>query len=397
VSTEGAIAFFLPSLVGGGAERVVVNLAQGITERGIRVDLVLAAAQGPLLDQIPATVRLVDLHAPRVLRSLLPLAGYLRRERPRVLISSMGHANLIAIWAAKLAGGVAPLIVTEHNTLSQETQRQSRLVGKVWPRLLHVFYPWATSVVAVSRGAADDLARTAGLPRDRIEVVYNPVITPAMLALARAAPDHPWLARGQPPVILGVGRLTGQKDFRNLVRAFAEVRRRRPARLIILGEGPERTAIEDLAHELGVADDMSLPGFQDNALAYMAASAVFVLSSAWEGLPTVLIEALAAGTRVVSTDCPSGPREILQDGRLGALVPVGDAAALAAATLDALDRPAGAISPDALRPFTRDASVDHYLRVIESAAPAPARRVLAADAPATRVFTHPPGTPPRDA
>jgi glycosyltransferase involved in cell wall biosynthesis len=383
VSTEGAIAFFLPSLVGGGAERVVVNLAQGITERGIRVDLVLAAAEGPLLDQIPATVRLVDLGAPRVLRSLLPLAGYLRRERPRVLISSMGHANLIAIWAAKLAGGVAPLIVTEHNTLSQETQRQSRLVGKVWPRLLHVFYPWATSVVAVSRGAADDLARTAGLPRDRIEVVYNPVITPAMLALARQAPDHPWLARGQPPVILGVGRLTGQKDFCNLVRAFAQVRRRRPARLVILGEGPERPAIEALARELGVADDMALPGFQDNALAYMAGAAVFVLSSAWEGLPTVLIEALAAGTRVVSTDCPSGPREILQDGRLGALVPVGDAAALAAATLDALDRPGGAIPTDALRPFTRDASVDHYLRVIESAAPAPApaSRVSAADAP----------------
>jgi glycosyltransferase involved in cell wall biosynthesis len=124
---------------------------------------------------------------------------------------------------------------------------------------------------------------------------------------------------------------------------------------------------------------MALPGFQDNALAYMAGSAVFVLSSAWEGLPTVLIEALAAGTRVVSTDCPSGPREILQDGRLGALVPVGDATALAAATLDALDRPPGAIPADALRPFTRDASVDHYLRVIESAAPAP--RVSGADAP----------------
>ena len=384
MSTEGAIAFFLPSLVGGGAERVVVNLAQGITERGIRVDLVLAAAEGALLDQVSPTVRLVDLRAPRVLRSLVPLAAYLRRERPRVLISSMGHANLIAIWAAKLAGGVAPLIVTEHNTLSQETQRQSRLVGRVWPILLRTFYPWATSVVAVSRGAADDLARTAGLPRHRIEVVYNPVITPAMLALARQAPDHPWLAPGQPPVILGVGRLTRQKDFCNLVRAFAEVRRRRPARLVILGEGPERPAIEALARELGVAEDMALPGFQDNALAYMAGSAVFVLSSAWEGLPTVLIEALAAGTRVVSTDCPSGPREILQDGRLGALVPVGDAAALAGATLEALERPAIAIPTDALLPFTRDASVDHYLRVIESAAPA-----SAPPAPATGTQTGP--------
>lgn len=367
--THGAIAFFLPSLVGGGAERVIVNLAQGITERGIRVDLVLAAAEGPLLDQLPPAVRLIDLGATRVLRSIVPLARYLRRERPRVLVSSMGHANLVAVWAARLAGRVVPVIVTEHNTLSQETSRQSRLSGKLWPHLLRTFYPWATTIVAVSRGAADDLARTSGLPRDRVEVVYNPVITPTMMALARQAPDHPWFAAGQPPVILGVGRLTRQKDFATLLRAFAEVRRQRPARLLILGEGEDRPALEALATELAVADDLALPGFQENALAFMAGSAVFALSSAWEGLPTVLIEALAAGTRVVSTDCPSGPREILQDGRLGALVPVGNAAALAAAILEAMDRPTSVVPPDALTPFTRDASVDHYLQVIERAAP----------------------------
>jgi glycosyltransferase involved in cell wall biosynthesis len=366
---HGAIAFFLPSLVGGGAERVIVNLAQGITERGIRVDLVLAAAEGPLLDQLPPAVRLIDLGATRVLRSIVPLARYLRRERPRVLVSSMGHANLVAVWAARLAGRVVPVIVTEHNTLSQETSRQSRLSGKLWPHLLRTFYPWATTIVAVSRGAADDLARTSGLPRDRVEVVYNPVITPTMMALARQAPDHPWFAAGQPPVILGVGRLTRQKDFATLLRAFAEVRRQRPARLLILGEGEDRPALEALATELAVADDLALPGFQENALAFMAGSAVFALSSAWEGLPTVLIEALAAGTRVVSTDCPSGPREILQDGRLGALVPVGNAAALAAAILEAMDRPTSVVPPDALTPFTRDASVDHYLQVIERAAP----------------------------
>ena len=226
-STDGAIAFFLPSLVGGGAERVIVNLAQGIIERGIRVDLVLAAAEGALLDQLPSAARLVDLRAPRVLRSLVPLARYLRRERPRVLISSMGHANLVALWAAKLAGGSTPVVVTEHNTLSQETRHERRLSGRLWPHLLRTFYPWATTVVAVSRGAADDLARTSGLPRDRVEVVYNPVITPTMLSLARQAPDHPWFAPGQPPVILGVGRLTRQKDFFTLLRAFAEVRRQR--------------------------------------------------------------------------------------------------------------------------------------------------------------------------
>jgi glycosyltransferase involved in cell wall biosynthesis len=366
-SGPGPIAFFLPSLRGGGAERVILNLAQGITERGFPVDLVLAAAEGAFIDQLPTSVRLVDLHAPRVLRSLGPLAGYLRRERPRVLISSMNYANLIALWAARLARQATPVVVTVHTTLSESGRQQRRLSARIWPHLLRTFYPWAASVVAVSRGAADDLARASGLPRDRMEVVYNPVITPAGLAAASQAPDHPWFAAGQPPVILGVGRLTRQKDFPTLIRAFAEVRRRRAGRLIILGEGEDRPGLTALAAELGVADDVALPGFRDDAMACMAASGLFVLSSAWEGLPTVLIEALAAGTRVVSTDCPSGPREILQDGRLGALVPVGDAAALAEAMLDALERPAATLPPDALTPFTRDAAVDHYLRLIENA------------------------------
>jgi glycosyltransferase involved in cell wall biosynthesis len=364
-SRPGPIAFFLPSLLGGGAERVILNLVQGITERGLPVDLVLAAAEGPFLDQLPPAVRLVDLRAPRVLRSLGPLVGYLRRERPRVLVSSMSHANLVALWAARLAGRATPVVVTEHNTLS--AVEQGVLERGLWPPLLRAFYPWASQVVAVSHGAADDFARTSGLPRARMHVVYNPVITPAMMALARQTPDHPWFAPGQPPVILGVGRLTRQKDFPTLIRAFAEVRGRRPGRLIILGEGEERPGLEGLVRELGLSDHVALPGFRDNAMTYMAGSALFVLSSAWEGLPTVLIEALAAGTQVVSTDCPSGPREILQEGRLGRLVPVGDVAALAGAMVDALDRPSETVPLDALTPFTRDAAVDNYLRLIEIA------------------------------
>ena len=361
------IAFFLPSVRGGGAQRVIVNLAQGITERGLPVDVVLATAQGEFLDQLPPAVRVVDLGVRRLLRSLLPLTRYLRRERPRVLVSSMSHANVIALWAARLARRATPVMVTVHNTMSQSTPDRGGLAGGLEMRLLRTFYPWAASVVAVSRGAADDLARTSGLPRDRVEVVYNPVITTAMLAQARQPPDHPWFAVGQPPVILGVGRLSRQKDFPTLIRAFAEVRRRHPARLMILGEGEERPRLEALIRELGLTDEVALPGFRDNAMAYMAGSALFVLSSAWEGLPTVLIEALAAGTRVVSTDCPSGPREILQDGRLGALVPVGDAAALARSIVSALDRPGNAVPREALMPFTREAAVDNYLRLIESA------------------------------
>jgi glycosyltransferase involved in cell wall biosynthesis len=359
---RGRIAFFLPSVRGGGAQRVIINLIQGIVRRGEPVDLALAIHDGVFLDHIPPEVRVVDLGGRRLIGGFLPLVRYLRRERPRVLISSMSHANMLALWAARLAGGT-PVMVTVHNTMSEST-------GSDWgleQRLLRTFYPWARWIVAVSRGAADDLARTTGIARDRVEVIYNPVITPAILEQAARVPDHPWLAAGQPPVILGVGRLTRQKDFFTLVRAFAELRRRRTARLIILGEGEDRPGLEALIAELGVRDDVSLPGFRDSAPAYMARSALFVLSSAWEGLPTVLIEAMAAGTTVVSTDCPSGPREILQEGRLGALVPVGDAPALACAMERSLNAAGAKLPPDALREFTLDAAVDHYLRLIESA------------------------------
>jgi glycosyltransferase involved in cell wall biosynthesis len=364
-SKEKPIAFFLPTLAGGGAERVTVNLAEGMTERGYLVDLVVAKAEGAFLQELPPAVRLVDLRASRVLRSVWPLASYLRRTRPRALISSMSHANVVAIWASRLARRQTPVIATVHNTMSRSTPQQGRLAG-LWPHLLRTFYPWASAVVAVSEGAADDLASTSGLPRERVRVVYNPVITPAMQAQAGQSPDHAWFAPGQPPVILGVGRLTRQKDFPTLIRAFALVRKCRTARLMILGEGEDRSRLQALVEELGLAEDVALPGFTDKATSYMSGSAVFVLSSAWEGLPTVLIEALAAGTRVVSTDCPSGPREILQNGRLGALVPVGDVPGIARAISEALEQPPGSPPMDALKPFTRAAAVENYIRLMES-------------------------------
>ncbi len=191
MTVDGPIALFLPSVRGGGAQRVVVNLAQGITERGMAVDVVLATAEGIFLDQLPSTVRLVDLRAGRLLRSLGPLTRYIRRRQPKALISSMSHANVIALWAAKLARQATPVVVTVHNTMSQASEDQGSITRRLWPPVLRTFYPWADSIVAVSRGAADDFARTSGLPRDRVEVVYNPVITPAIMALARQARTTP--------------------------------------------------------------------------------------------------------------------------------------------------------------------------------------------------------------
>jgi glycosyltransferase involved in cell wall biosynthesis len=278
----------------------------------------------------------------------------------------MDHTNVVALWAQALSRVPTPVIATVHNTLSQTTKNSAGVDGWIWPFLTRTFYSRAYRIVAVSRGAADDLACTARIPREQIEVIYNPVITNALRERSAQAPGHPWYGVGQPPVVLGVGRLTPQKDFRTLIHAFAEVRRHRPARLIILGEGEERSELTALIAELGLEADSALLGFRDSVAAFMANAAVFVLSSAWEGLPTVLIEALATGTRVVSTDCKSGPREILQGGRLGALVPVGDATALARAIEAALDRPRTQLPPEALLPFTDEAAVDHYLRVIES-------------------------------
>jgi glycosyltransferase involved in cell wall biosynthesis len=364
--TSRPIAFFLPSVRQGGAQRVVVNLVQGIARRGLPVDLVLAEATGVFLGQLPREARVVDLRSRRLSRSIGPLITYLRRERPRVLVSSLTHANLIALWASRMAGRSTPVVATVHNTMSQASTERMGWVARLEPLLMRTFYPWSRGVVAVSVGAADDLARTVGLPREQISVIYNPVITPELLAVSRQPPGHPWFDPGQPPVILGAGRFTRQKDFPTLIRAFAELRRQLPARLIILGEGDGRGSLEALIAELGLTNDVALPGFKENAMAYMARSALFVLSSAYEGLPTVLIEALAAGTRVLSTDCPSGPREILQDGRLGALVPVGDPDALGAAMLATLKCPPGRAPQEALEAFTLDAAVENYLRLIES-------------------------------
>jgi len=315
---------------------VMVNLARGFYDQGINVDLVLAKAEGPYLSEVPAGVRVIDLHSSRVLFSLPGLVRYLRRERPQSILSAMNHANIVAIWARKLARVQSRVVVTVHNTLSRATTNSSNFRVRLMPRLIRIFYPWADAVVAVSGGVAEDLAKTTGLPQERIRVIYNPIVTPELLEKAKKAVEHPWFAPGEPPVILSVGRLTKQKDYPTLIQAFALVRRKYPARLMILGEGEERAKLEALAQELALQDDISLPGFVDNPYAYMARSAVFVLSSAWEGFGNVLVEAMAVGTPVVATGCPSGPAEILEGGKWGKLVPVGDANAMAQAILSTL-------------------------------------------------------------
>jgi glycosyltransferase involved in cell wall biosynthesis len=361
--SQRPIALFLPSLCFGGAERVAINLAGGLADLGVPTDLVAVSGRGEFASQIPSGVRVVDLGASRVLLSLPALVSYLRRERPAALISFMDHAGITALWARRLSGTPTRIICSVHSTLSQATRNRSTGRSRLLPAFVRWFYPWADEIVAVSEGVARDLSEATGLPLAKIRVIYNPVITADLIAAGARTPAHPWLTDGGPPVVLGVGRLTRAKDFESLVRAFARVRQQRPARLLILGEGEERTTLEALVRELDLGSDVELPGFVAGAQACMAHAAVFVLSSAWEGLPTVLIEALAAGTTVVATDCPSGPREILRGGELGRLVPPGDVEALAQGILAALTGSARRVPLTELSGFTQEVAARGYLRL----------------------------------
>jgi len=361
------IALFIPSLRGGGAEGMMVNLARGLVERDFAVDLVVAKAEGPYLSRVGGRVRLIDLGCRRTLRALPGLARYLRRERPAALLSAMDHANVVALLARGLARVPTRVVVsvrTTHSAVLQQAHDAKRKL--VMPFLIRRCYPWADGVVAISQGVAADLVETMGIRRESVRVIYNPVVTPDLERQAAEPVDHPWFAPGELPVILGVGRLTAAKDFPLLLRAFDRVRRECAVRLVILGEGEQRPHLERLVRELDLEQCVRLPGFVDNPYAYMSRAAVFVLSSAWEGFSNVVAEALACGTPVVSTDCPHGPAEILEGGKHGRLVPVGDTERLAEAIVATLAAP-----PDREavrqrgRVFSLERSVTEYLAVLE--------------------------------
>lgn len=360
--SSAQIAIYLRLLSGGGAERMMVNLMQGLADRGLSIDLVLNKADGPYLNLVPPQVRIIDLHAPRMFQGLPKLVSYLRRERPAAMLTTLHYNVEIAIWAKRLAGVDTRLAVREANTLSSQSKHCKT---DEWSgRLAKWFYPWADEIIAVSHGVADDLSKVTGIPTAQIKVVYNPVITPSLIENSRAALDHPWLLNKAAPVVLGVGRLSEQKDFSTLIKAFAQVRQHRAAHLLILGVGPERQSLLALADGLGVKADVAFLGFVSNPHAYMKQSDVFVLSSKWEGLPNVLIEAMAVGTPVVATDCPSGAAEILAGGQYGELVEIGDSQGMATAILKVLDGERRVVGADWLEQFTLATAVENYLPIL---------------------------------
>jgi glycosyltransferase involved in cell wall biosynthesis len=363
------IAIFLANVGGGGAQRAMLLFARELLARGDGVDLVTARLDGRLTRLLPPAARVVNLDRRGVLPALPGLASYLRRARPDALYSTMAYCNVVALLAARLAGSAVPVVVREANVpLSAEGSASPS--GRLIHRLMRLTYPWARGVIAVSDDVAAELGRISARLGSRICVLPTPVVSEDVLRSAEQPLDDPWYAPAAPPVVLGVGRLVPQKDFATLLRAFALVRHRTAARLVVLGEGPERAELVALAGALGVAEDVRLPGFIDNPFPHLKRAALFVLSSRWEGMPTALLQAMALGTPVVSTDCPGGSRDALQQGRFGTLVRPRDPEALAGAIAAALGSPRRADAAEYVRHrFGSHAAAARYLSLLDGERP----------------------------
>ncbi len=352
-----------PELLMSGIGRYAINLSKALMAEGVEVDLFLTKNEGLLMQQVPKGVRLF-IGEGSTKKSLRKFYAYLREEKPDALITAHNHVNISSIWVKKLARVPTQIVVTLHTAMSQDDHAQSPRKKRIIRELCRFSYPLADHIVAVSRAVADDTATHLNLKSEKIAVAYNPVFSLDMLSRAQEEVEHPFFIQDD-PVFISIGRLTEQKDYFSLLRAFAQVRVRQKAKLLILGEGEDRKGLEALIEELGLEDDVSLPGFLDNPYAYLKRSDVFVSSSGWEGLPTVVIEALALGKPVVATDCPGGSAEILEAGKYGHLVKVADPVALAQAMQESLKTPwdAAALQKRA-EVFSLEASAKRYLELL---------------------------------
>jgi glycosyltransferase involved in cell wall biosynthesis len=366
------ICVFVATSGHSGVDRVIGNLVRQLDAWGFKVDLLKVRQHGPNLDtgSLP-NVRLIDLGSAHVTGSLPALVRYLRRERPVAMLCDKDRVNRTAILARMIARVRTRLAVRVGTTVS--VNLASRGVFERWQQRssMRWLYPKAHCVLVPSKGVADDLADHIGIDGGHIRVVRSPIVTSELHRRAREPVDHPWLNAHEVPVILGVGELGHRKDFETLIRAFAIVRQERPCRLIVLGRGRKRDSLLALADELDVARDVDLPGFHSNPYAFLARADLFVLSSRWEGMPVVLIEALAVGTPAVATDCPSGPREILADSGIGTLVPVGCVGLMADAIGRWLDARTSEMDFEkAVKDYRIEASACAYLDALGMSCPA---------------------------
>lgn len=368
MSPPSDVCIVLPDLKGGGVERMRLHLAEDFIARGLQVELLLLERAGDLLDCVPAGLPIVALNAPRLRASLLPMIHHFRRTRPRAVLAAMWPLTLLSIAAARAVPGTR-VVASEHSTLSRTPLGRTPLGRIQLQTSIRLLYPKAHGIITPSLGVKEDLEALCGWSESPIEVVPNPVVRLNQPAPLPLPPSDAWAQPGEPRLI-AIGSLKEPKDYPTLLRAFAILVRRRPARLLILGQGSLLPALEREAQNLGIADHVRFGGFVEDPRPYLLASDLFVLSSSWEGFGNVIVEALAQGVPVVSTDCPSGPSEILDAGRYGTLVPIQDPEALAAAMHTALERE---YDREALiaraRTYSVDRAADRYLQKLSSTEP----------------------------
>lgn len=366
------IMFFLPTLGGGGAERTVIQLANNLIQQGRAVDVVvcdLTGEKAKLLPEVDTQIQLIDLNCGRVFRAIQPLRQLLKTVPYDTVIATQSHSNIVCAIAKRLAKSQSTLILREVSTPSKN-MKLTGLKKFVFNRLVNWTYCSANQVVCVSNGVLEDFKQYYNYAEDNLSTIYNPVLDSSYLQKLKAPVQHRFFSQDH-QVVLAVGRLTEAKNFGLLIRAFHELHQIHPkTRLIILGEGELRSEFKALIAELNLTDVVDLPGFDPNPYAYFKYVSLFVLSSNWEGLPGVLIQALASKVKVVSTDCPSGPREILADGKFGLLVPCEDQKALSDAMHQAIYHDYVEFDAEAFKQhclqFHKDTVVRQYRDLLES-------------------------------
>lgn len=335
VISKRRIAVLLPDLRAGGAERVSIDLAHEVQRAGQQVDFVLRCAQGEFLEEVQAAFPVIDLKAKRLRGVPMPLAGYLRQWRPDALLAVMWPLTVMAPFARWLSGHRCRIVIAEHSTLSSQYGALGHVHGGVMRSSMAVGYRMVDARVGVSKGVMHDMASLSAIPDRDFRIVHNPVprrANPNAAAIAKA--EALW-GVGRGARVLSVGNFKNAKNHPLLLRSFAHMAAPN-ARLMLVGRGENERRLMVLAGELGVSEQVIFAGFHKDPTPYYMTADLFALASDREGLPTVLIEALSCGLPVISTDCLSGPAEILENGKLGRLTPVGDMQALAQAMIDAL-------------------------------------------------------------
>ena len=360
-----SVTLITHDLKGGGTQRVMVLLASGMAERGVDVELISIKGCDESVSGLSPAVKLRPLNASRCMKGMMPLIKHLRAVRSDVILSAPAHVNLMSVVARRVARCRIPLLVAEHSCPSYASRHGARWHVRIAHTLARYLYRYAGAVVAVSNGVAEELASRCGLDRQRLHCIYNPVLPGDFDELANRAVDHPWVTSMDKPIVLAVGRLEKVKNFTMLFQAFALLREQCDARLVVLGEGRERYHLTETAEALGFSSDLYMPGYLSNPYPWMRSASVLALTSESESFGNVLIEAMACRTPVVTVDCPTGPREILEAGRYGRLVPVDDVAAFAGALYDAIRLPGDleAARQRAME-FTVERSVDQYAQVM---------------------------------